>query len=247
MDSNDSHSTDFPLGATSALAGAAIGLTVGGPAGVLVGAAAPEGLKSLLHWVQDTYNKRRSENVTSLIARAADNAGLSPPELLTRLLETSPEKRALFILTVKVAQDAAVLAHLVALAQSLSKAVDSDNARELNAETAFVRAIEALDSAHTQFLRCFVQTANENHLGDGSPEFDTAVIQLNDHQLELVRPDFAGLVPVLIAGLQSHGLVTYRVQGGGYGGGAAGNWTITDVGRAFLDRLIVAEGLLKEQ
>ena len=50
---------------------------------------------------------------------------------------------------------------LVALSISLSNAATTESGRELYTETAFVRAIEQLDSLHLQVLKVFTESPNE--------------------------------------------------------------------------------------
>lgn len=235
--------------AGSALAGAGVGLLVGGLPGAVLGAVTPAAVKKALEWVADVYSRRREANMTAVIALAAQEAGLDPQELVRRL-DADPAKREVFVRTLKAAADAGRLSDLVALAQSLSRTATSDSERELRAEATFVRALDDLDSGHIHLLAAFVKTSNQNNLGDGSPDFDRPVEQLNDGQLALCLPGYEEEIPALLAGLQTHGLVAYRVAPrvtpGGLGVSGGGNWHITSVGRAFLDRMHLVDRFLSD-
>ena len=246
---NDSERLQLAIGAGSSVAGASVGMLVAGPVGLLLGAAAPSALSAAFNFIGTKLNERRDRNVATLIALAAKFAELSVDDLGERL-DSNPQKSEIFVRAIKAAQDSAILPDLVALAMALSNTAISDNALDLHAEASFVRAIEQLDSAHVQMLNRFVMTANQNNLGDGSVEFDTPVQALNVGQLELAMPEYSSHLVELIAGLQSHGLVTLKVSDGGaafYGGGGGNSmfWSITDVGRAFLERIAVVGEMLK--
>ena len=137
---------------------------------------------------------------------------------------------------------------LVALSISLSNAATTESGRELYTETAFVRAIEQLDSLHLQVLKVFTQSPNEAGWGDGTAMTDRPVVSMNNLTLERPLPDYKDLLPGLTAALQSNGLIVYQVRPSGSGmsftGTEGGLWVITDLGRRFLERMKAVEAIL---
>jgi len=87
----------------------------------------------------------------------------------------------------------------LALVKSLSTTATIDVLVFLHVESAFVRALEQLDSAHVKLLSRFVKSANENRLGNGGSEFDAPVQSLNLDQIEIALPEYRDQLADLLA------------------------------------------------
>lgn len=226
--------------AASSAAGAITGLAIGGPVGAVIGAVGTPALKHGLDWLRDTYRARQEEQVAIVIGLAARQADLEPEQLIEHL-EANPETQELLASVVGVAQDASIIGKLFVLSKTLAVgAAQTDDHHQIALEKTFVAAVADLDSAHLELLERFTMSANENNLGDGSPEFDEPVSSLNERQLELCMPQLTGLYDTIVARLVSHGLLATMTSGGALGGAGTRvrTWSITGFGRTFIGRIV---------
>ena len=222
------------------MAGAAVGFFIAGPPGALIGGGiAPLtrfAIRRGIGGVQRAQQRRR-EDVLHVAARAA---GLSSVDLLARLRAT-PQTEDLLLQTLRAAADSAMTAKLVALAAALAHVAVRPETQTIAFETIFVRALSDCAAPHVLLLELFTKTGNELGLGDGGSDFDQALDALNERQIGLAQPDLLPMLVPLLAVLQRHGLVVPRNGAGPtpFAGGPAPftSWSITAVGRTFLERL----------
>jgi len=169
------------------------GLAVGGPFGAAGGAAASPILTALIIKTGTRIRERWSANAGAAIAYGADAAGLSPEDLVERLL-LSPDREELFASALEAAAHATLEAKIRALGDSLrSGAVDSD--AQVEVETFFVRAMVDIDAPHVRVLNAMSASRS------GTTVRDLA------HRIPSLEPI---LTPV-VATLERHGAVQ-RIQ-----------------------------------
>lgn len=214
---------------------AALGV-VNPAAGVAAAAAVPvvfAGVKDVL----DRIHGRRIFRRSAVLAAAAKQAGIDADEL-TRRLESDPEREELLLRTLVAAGEAPLREKLIAYAVALANGTTTDDRHRVAWETAFVRALDDLDSDHLTLLDRFTRTATQLGLAATGTEPDPVMNTLNETQIEMVASDVAN-PPATVAVLQRHGLIAARTSGGGTfgGGGGSTHWYITAFGIAFLERL----------
>ncbi len=207
--------------------------------GALLGAAGQPLIKRAARRLA-SYRERQPQRGAEVVALAARAAGLPVDDLLARLTAT-PEREELLLRTLRVAQDSAVLGRLVALSKALAAGAIATRPDQVQRETVFARALGELDGPHLAALTCFSRTSNELGLGTGDPDFDVVPQVLNEWQLKMAMPEFDEVLSSLLAVLQAQGLIAARPGGGGAvlggGGSSPRTWELTELGRAFLDRM----------
>ncbi len=230
----------------NSVASAGIAIGVGGPLGTLIGAVTPSVLSTLSDFLQRLEAKQR-DNVLGVISLAAKQAGIDPDVLIERL-EAEPVKSQLFVRTLRSAQDEALMPNLVFLAQSLGHVVTAALDVDVLREAALIRAISELDAGHLRLLRAIMPVVTKAGLPEGPIKVMTMAHGRSELAIERLLPEFKGFVPGLVAALQSHGLVAYRVNTSPAGfrtGAENGYWEVTPMGKGFLERMSLAEEMLR--
>lgn len=219
------------------LAGASLGVLLGGPAGGIIGAAATPHLTDLVGAAWGELRGRRERNAVHVVAQAAEYVDTSADELLETALR-DPDLSRLLHGALQTAAATLDEEKVEALARCLANGVD-DVAR-VDEEALVVRALADLEPAHVRVLAKLQRSSMGK---DGVHRFLSGDI---DARTFLTAADLSG--PVLSL-LERHGLVEPHEQvkggrGGKYDRGPEVEirYACTEFGQICLQRLGHGEG-----
>ncbi len=215
--------------------GATAGMMVAGPPGALIGA----GAGTMVQQVIKEALVRRIGRANEAADVAADEAGLTPAELLRRILA---DERLLDLArrVFTVAAETALQARIRAAGAALGRAVRDDST--IDEEQFIVETLATLHLPHYRMLRQLADRyegyGQERDAQSQEPIHGWSPAALRDHQPGLVWV----LGPVLGA-LASQDLIRNTNVGRySYTPGKDDRWVLTDYGRRVLARLLKAQG-----
>jgi len=196
-------------------------------AGVAAAGLSPVLVRRIKRWVAE----RRATRVEYSLDLAVQLTSLDADEFAARC-EENPATEQLLLRVIEASENTVSNEKLIAYAIALANGT-LDRA-SVDWETTFVRVLDDLDQTHLFLLERFTTEGR----GGGRPEFDAVPKQLNSSHLASLASDLPNL-PSLVAGLQRNGLISSEASGGGATGpaGAQTVWTITEFGKALLERL----------
>jgi len=218
----------MPSGAGS-VGGALVGLAIGGPAGAVVGAATEPALEQLVSAAL-ALRRRRGERAYEV---AADEAGMSPDELLRSILGDE-RLLDLAVAVVTAAAETALDAKINALGRALATGATAADDAVVDEQRLLVRILADLEAPH---IRVLVQLARPHPRGrsvevprvGGETRPGWAVDDLE----EALASARAILEPILRV-LEAHGLATEVASAVGAAYNAC---SVTDAGLACLTLL----------
>jgi hypothetical protein len=214
----------LPAGSGS-VGGALVGLALGGPGGAIVGAAVEPVLQQI---VLETL-ARRHQRAGRAIAAAAAGAGMTPEELLDRILG---DERLLDLAAAAVAaaSETMIEAKIRALGRALASGALATDDTVVDEQRFLVDTLADLEAPHVRVLN---QLSIE-HEGYGSPVGPDGRSRAYGWLLEDLSAGLPGLVPVLqsvLNVLAGRGLIldtaegTYEYQP---------RWVLTEFGKQCL-------------
>jgi len=192
-------------------------------------------IQQVLTGARDHWSRRAEQAVET----AAEEAGLTPDELLERIVaDERLVDLAMRVFT--VAAEIALQARIRAAGAALGRAVRDDSA--IDEERFIVDTLATLHMPHYRLLR----QLGDRYEGYGQERDANGQELLHGWSPAALREHQPGLVPVLgpvMGALASQDLVRNTNVGRyNYTPGAADRWVLTDYGRRVLDRLLEAQG-----
>lgn len=235
---NEDAQSDGKAGRELAIQTSVAVLTAGagllGPDIGAVATAASPALAALFSRVLHPLGEHRIRHAAEVIEDAADAAG-GPVEQLIEKALADERREELFARTLTIGQDTALREKRRALGRALAAGIAGDDAK-IDEELLFIRAVADIDTPH---IRLLAMLANERIL----PGVESGSVFFGAWSLATMAARDPGLgeaIPVLLATLESHGLVS-TVQSSTPWQASRAGYEVTDVGRVLLDRL-TAEG-----
>jgi hypothetical protein len=137
----------------------------------------------------------------------------------------------------RAAEESASAEKLILLAISLATAARAEADADVDWELSFVSALDGLGQAHIQTIKCFLKTANQLGLGNGTDEFDNVPEALNRVQLVMGAPHLEPILDPVLATLERQGLVRTTAGASVYDGSAPTLFRLTDFGGTFVKRI----------
>lgn len=209
---------------------------IGGPPGALVGA----GAGVVVQHVTNRAMSRRFQRAAEVVEIAADEAGLTPEELLERI-RADERLLELAAAVIAAAAETVLQAKIRALGQALARGTLATDDAEIDQERFMVGTLGALQAPHVRVLHKISRRYSgygQRHTPEGQP-------QAHGWTFEDLAARLPGMRPVLrpiLSALTANALIFDTAVGmWGFSSGKSERWIITDYGRQVLD-LLEAQG-----
>jgi hypothetical protein len=233
----------LPAGSGS-VGGALVGLALGGPEGALASAAIEPVLEQV---VSETLARRRARGRRAL-AVAASSAGVTPEELLERILHDE-KLLDLAAAVVAAASETMVEAKIRTLGRALATGALALDDAVVDEQRFLVDILADLEAVHVRVLN----QLSIQHEGYGSPRSPDGTRRAYGWSIEDLSahlPSIAAVLRPVLNVLAGRELVRDTAVGSlGYVPGEGERWIVTDTGTRCLDMLqeCRAEGLHDSQ
>ncbi len=139
---------------TAATVGALVGGAVHGPEGAIAGAMLPPYLLVALDGFGARWTDRRRQSAARVLARAADEIGISVEELLN-VAESHPHKELLTGQAIAAGAATTLEAKIEALGQLLARVLETEDDAVLDEASSILAALTDMEGPHARVLALF--------------------------------------------------------------------------------------------